>query len=335
MSTGPYVVGIDLGGTKTLATVYGAEFEPLASRMKKTLPHEGFEACVRRISSTVKQALNRAAVEIDEVSAIGIGSPGTLDLDRGVILDAPNLGWKNAPLAEALQKLFQCPVVLGNDVDLGVYAENCFGAARGARCVIGVFPGTGIGGGCVYEGRILRGSRGSCLEIGHVPVAPDGPECGCGQIGCLEAVASRLAIASAVARAAYCGQAPYIMKHAGTVVSRIRTPMIAEAIRHGDSAVERIVRRAARAIGVAVAGAVHMLAPDVVILGGGLVDDLPEIFLPEVEAAARDRVLPSFRDGFQVARTELGGDATVLGAAAWAQEAARNRQDSATQFTSK
>lgn len=320
MRPGPYVVGIDLGGTKTMATVFDAEFQPLASRMKKTLPHEGFDACVRRIASTVKQALNRAAVEISDVAAIGIGSPGSLDLDAGVILDAPNLGWTNAPLSDVLRSRFDCPVVLGNDVDMGVYAENCFGAARGSRCVIGVFPGTGIGGGCVYEGRILRGARGSCLEIGHVPVMPDGPECGCGQMGCLEAIASRLAIASAAARAAHCGQAPYLMKHAGTAISRIRTPMIAKAIRHGDVVVERIVRRAARAIGLSIAGAIHMLSPDTVVLGGGLVEAMPEIFLTEVASVARNRVLPSFRDGFKVVKTELGSGATALGAAAWSRE---------------
>ena len=330
MRPGPYVVGIDLGGTKTMATVYDAEFEPLASCMKKTLPHEGFEACVRRIASTVKQALNRAAVEISEVVVIGIGSPGSLDLDAGVILDAPNLGWTNAPLGATLGQLFECPVVLGNDVDMGVYAENCFGAARGSRCVIGVFPGTGIGGGCVYEGRILRGARGSCLEIGHIPVMPDGPECGCGQTGCLEAIASRLAIAAAAARAAHCGQAPYLMKHAGTAISRIRTPMIAKSIRHGDVVVERIVRRAARAIGVAVAGAIHMLSPDTVVLGGGLVEDMPELFLSEVETAARNRVLPSFRESFRVVKTELGNGATALGAAAWAREITKDQFESLT-----
>jgi glucokinase len=320
MRPGPYIVGIDLGGTKTSATVYDAEFQDLGVCMKRTLPHEGFDACLRRMASTVKLALNRAAVDPGDVATIGIGSPGSLDLDAGVILDAPNLGWTNAPLADALRKLFDCPVVLGNDVDMGVYAENCFGAARGSRCVVGVFPGTGIGGGCVYEGQILRGARGSCMEIGHVSVMPDGPECGCGQNGCLEAVASRLAIASAAARAAHCGQAPFLMKHAGTAVSRIRTPLIARAIRHGDAVVERIVRRAARAIGLAVAGAIHMLSPDTVVLGGGLVEDMPEIFLGEVESAARNRVLPSFRDSFQVVKTELGNGATALGAAAWAGE---------------
>lgn len=310
-------VGVDLGATKIRAVVYNGDYRPLARRQKKTLPHLGFDATVDRIARTIKLALDEAGFNPRDVTSIGVGAPGSLNLDDGVILEAPNMGWQNAPLAETLSTIFDRPVVLGNDVDLGVYAEYERGAASGDRCVLGVFPGTGIGGGCVYEGRILRGRLGSCMEIGHVPVLPDGPECGCGAHGCLEAIASRLAIAAAAAKAAHCGRAPWLMKHAGTVVSRIRSPMIAESVRNGDSAVEQIVRRAARAIGVALAGLIHIVSPDTVVLGGGMVEALPDIYLHEVEVSARERVLPTFRDGFRVKVATLGSDATALGAAAW------------------
>ena len=310
-------IGVDLGGTKTMAVVYDENYRPLGRRMKKTLPHQGFDATVERIAKTIDIALKRAGISRDAIDTIGVGAPGSLDLNAGVILEAPNLGWVDAPLADALSMIYDRPVTLGNDVDMGVYAEYECGVARGKRCVLGVFPGTGIGGGCVYEGRVMRGERGSCMEIGHIPVMPEGPECGCGANGCLEAVSSRLAIASAAARAAHCGQAPWLMKNAGTVVSRIRSPMIGDAVRHGDTAVERIVRRAAHSIGVALAGIIHLVSPDTIVLGGGMVESLPDIYLEEVEQAARDRVLPSFRDSFQVVTAELGGDATALGAAAW------------------
>lgn len=310
-------VGVDLGGTKTMAVVFDANYRPLARRMKKTLPQHGFDATVERIVRTIDLALKRAGLTRSDIATIGIGAPGSLDLDEGVILEAPNLGWVDAPLADRLGMIYDRPVTLGNDVDMGVYAEYECGAARGRRSVLGVFPGTGIGGGCVYEGRVIRGGRGSCMEIGHIPVMPEGPECGCGANGCLEAVSSRLAIASAAARAAHCGRAPWLMKHAGTVVSRIRSPMIADAVRHGDVAVENIVRRAARAIGIALAGLIHTISPDTIVLGGGMVDALPDIYMSEVEQSARERVLPSFRDSFRVVTAELGSNATALGAAAW------------------
>lgn len=315
-------VGFDLGGTKMLATVYDSDFTSLARRKRKTRGHEGFEAGLTRTIQTIDDALERSASSRSQLMSIGIGSVGALDLNRGVILEAPNLGWRDAPLAESLEQEFGCPVVVGNDVDMGLFAEWKFGAARGARCALGVFPGTGIGGACVYQGEVLRGTTGSCMELGHVPVMRDGPRCGCGKTGCLEAVAARLPIAAAAAQAAFRGEAPNLLRMAGADLSRITSKALGASVRAGDAAVELIVREAARWIGEALAGAVHLLAPEVVVLGGGLVEAMPELFLGEVSHAARNRVLPSFRDSFRIATAELGDDSIVLGAAAWARRKA-------------
>src|SRR5690606_17536070 len=139
---------------------------------------------------------------------------------------------------------------------------------RGARTVVGVFPGTGIGAGCVYDGRILAGAAISCMEIGHMQVVRGGKLCGCGRRGCLETEASRLAIAAEAAKAAYRGQAPNLMKLAGTDLSDIRSGTLAEAIKQGDKIIEQIVVDAAGWIGDAVASVVHLIAPDTVVLGG-------------------------------------------------------------------
>ncbi len=182
-----------------------------------------------------------------DLRGIGLGSAGPLDLDEGIILDAPNLGWKDVKIKSILEKEFGCPAVVLNDVDAGVYGEYRFGAARSSRCAVGVFPGTGIGGGCVYDGKILRGKTNSCMEIGHIQVVPDGPRCGCGLQGCLEAVASRLAISAAAAQAAYRGQAPHLLDIAGTSLDEIRSGALADAIAAGDTVVESIVRTGGRA----------------------------------------------------------------------------------------
>src|SRR5207253_863762 len=157
-----------------------------------------------------------------------------VDLERGVVVEAANLGWRNVAIRDALEKEFKCPVVVLNDVDAGVYGEYRFGAGKGLRCVIGVFPGTGIGGGCVYEGKVLRGKSVSCFEIGHIQINANGIPCGCGRIGCLETEASRLAIATAAAAAAFRGEAPHLFAMAGTDVSLIRSGVLAEAIQAGD-----------------------------------------------------------------------------------------------------
>ncbi len=313
-------VGFDLGATKMLATVFDSEFQMLGRNRKKTKGQEGTDAVFRRMVQVIQTMLDEAHIARDRLGGIGIGCPGPLDLDHGIILDTPNLGWKDVPIKAMLEKEFGCPAVILNDVDAGTYGEYRFGAGRSGRCVIGVFPGTGIGGGCVYEGKILRGKTGSCMEIGHVPLLPDGNLCGCGQRGCLEAHASRLAIAGAAAQAVCRGEAPHLQAKAGADLAEIRSATLAEAIKEGDQAIEGIVRQAARSIGVVLAGVVNLLAPDTVVLGGGLVEAMPELFVDGVSHAARKRVLPAFAKSFKVVAAQLGDDAAAMGAAAWARE---------------
>jgi len=313
-------VGFDLGGTKMLAVVYDDRFRPLARLRKRTRGHDGVKGGMKRMAATISEALDAAGVGGDQLAGIGVGCPGPLDLDRGIVLETPNLGWKNAKVRAELEKVFGCPAVIANDVDAGTYGEYRFGAARGARCALGVFPGTGIGGGAVYEGTILRGRKGSALEIGHIPVIRGGALCGCGRRGCLETVAGRLAVSAAAAAAAYRGEAPKLLELSGTDVGAIRSGPLAKAIAGGDVAVESIVREAARTVGWAMAGVVNTLAPDRVVLGGGLVEEMPDLYREEVVAGLDGQVMPSFKGTYKVVVAKLGDDATVKGAAAWAQQ---------------
>ncbi|MCC7420163.1 MAG: ROK family protein [Planctomycetaceae bacterium] len=311
-------IGFDLGGTKMMAAVFDAEFNILSRRRRKTRGNEGQKAGLERIGETIDLALEEAKVTHDRLAAIGVGCPGPLDLDKGIIFDAPNLGWKNVAIREFLEKRYNSPARIANDVDAGVYGEYSFGAGKGARCVLGVFPGTGIGGGCVYEGKIIRGTKSSCMEIGHVQVLRDGPRCGCGLRGCVEGVASRLAISAAAAAAVYRGQAPKLAALVGTDLKEIRSSALAEAIKEGDTVIEEIIKDACKHIGVAVGAVIHLLSPDVIVLGGGLVEAMPKLFVGEVKDAARKNVMDTYRDTFKVVAAKLGDDATALGAAAWA-----------------
>lgn len=312
-------VGFDLGGTKMMAAVFGPDFRPLGRKRRKTKGAEGSRAGVARMMETIHDALDAAKVKTEQLAGIGVGCPGNIDLDRGVILDSANLSWRNVHLKDLLEKEFGCKAVVINDVDAGVYGEYRFGAGKNARCLIGVFPGTGIGGGCVFEGKIVRGKTMSGFEIGHIQINPAGLACGCGRYGCLETEASRLAISAQAATAAYRGEAPHLLSKAGTDLANIRSGMLAEAINEGDEIVERIVRRAASLIGRAVGDVVNLLLPDVIVLGGGLVEALPEIMIKGVEAAARERAAPPFARLFKVLPARLGDDAVVRGAAAWAE----------------
>lgn len=312
-------MGFDLGGTKMLAQIYDDDWKVIAKERKKTKPGTSERSGVDRILETIQEALKKAELTPDRLRGIGIGCPGPIDMDNGILLDLPNLGWEAVPLREQVSKELGVPVAVLNDVDAGTYAEYRMGAAVGARTAIGIFAGTGIGGGCIYQGEILRGTRVSAFEIGHIQVMSNGPKCGCGQRGCLESVASRLAIAAQAARTAYRGDAPHLLEHSGVDLSKIRSGALSTSITEGDKAIEDIIVEAARYIGIAVATAVNLIAPEVVILGGGLVEAMPNLFVPNVLRSANKRVMPAYRDSFKVVEAALEDDAGVLGAALWAE----------------
>ena len=318
-------IGFDLGGTKMNAMLFDGSFGVRGRRRKKSRGSEGVDSGVERIVAIIAKLLEEAECSKELLGGIGIGCPGPLNLEEGIILESPNLGWKNVPLKKTLEKEFGCPVFVGNDVDSGLYGEFRFGAAQGARTASGVFPGTGIGGAMVYEGQIFRGKTGSCLEIGHVPVMTDGPFCGCGRRGCLETVSSRLAMSAEIAKAAYRGQAPYILRTAGTDLANIRSGTIKEAIDAGDKIVDAILREGARQLGLVLAGTVNLLAPDVIVLGGGLVEALPKLFLEEVGKAVAARVMPSYLKTYELKVAQLGDDSGAMGAAAWARHRVETR----------
>lgn len=312
-------MGFDLGGTKMLAQIYDDDWKVIAKEKKRTKPGTSERQGVDRIIDTIKDALKKAEITPDQLHGIGIGCPGPIDMDNGVLMDLPNLGWEAVPLRKQVSEELGCPVAVLNDVDAGTYAEFRMGAAQGARCAIGVFAGTGIGGGCIYNGEILRGAKTSAFEIGHIQVMSNGPRCGCGQRGCLESVASRLAIAAQAARTAYRGDAPELLDRAGVDLSKIRSGALSSSIEKGDTAIRDIIEEASRYIGIAIASVVNLIGPEIVILGGGLVEAMPDIFVPTVFKSANKRVMPAYQDSFKVIPAALEDDAGVLGAALWAE----------------
>lgn len=315
-------IGFDLGGTKMLAVVYDDKFSVLGKKRRRTRDKGSAEVSIDRLAETIQMALDDAKVSYQHVCGIGAGCPGPVDMERGVILEAPNLGWKNMPLQDGLSKTFACPVAVCNDVDAGVFGEYTAGAAKGKRCVLGVFPGTGVGGGMVYEGRIFRGSATSCMEVGFIQMATEGPAAGLGPVGTLEALGSRLMISGEAARAVYRGKAPALAKDAGCDLSEIRSGVLARSIEAGDTEVEKIVRRAALQVGRGIGSLVNVLAPDIVIIGGGLVEAMPKLYLEETTKGAKRNTLPSMWKTFEIRESELGDYATTLGAAAWGRQCA-------------
>ncbi len=319
-------VGFDLGGTKMYAVVFDSDLKPIGKARKKTKGFEGVDQGLKKIQTVIQEALGEAHVEPSQVRGIGIGCPGPLNFEKGLMLEAPNLGWKNVPIRKSLETAFNCPVIIMNDVDAGVYGEWCFGAGKGARCVVGIFPGTGVGGGCVYHGQILQGANHSCMEVGHIPLISDSLPDGCGNMGTLEAVASRLAIAAGAAQAVYRGQAPWLQKKTGADLAEIRSGVLRESVENGDEAVKQLIVNAAKHLGLGIVTIVHLLSPEVVVIGGGLAEAFPKLLVKNAEEYARSRVMPSFNGTFKVALAKLGDDSGAVGCAAWAKRVVQSRQ---------
>lgn len=310
-------VGIDLGGTKILAAVVNAENKVLGEAKQATHAEEGQDAVVERIVATVRKALDDADVKLGAVAAVGVGAPGATDVATGVVHYAANLGWHDMPLADRLQDRLDVPVFVDNDVNVGTLAEYLLGAGRGVQHLAAMFVGTGIGGGLIVNGHLFRGFRGAAGEIGHMAVVPDGPVCGCGRRGCLEAVASRTAIEREVQAALDAGR-PSVLPDliAASKRQRLTSGVIAKALEQKDALMEEIIGRVQRFLAMGIANLVNILDPEMVVLGGGVVESLGQGFIEPVAKAARTEFLAK-RDAerVRIVPATLGDRAGALGAA--------------------
>lgn len=313
LKRGDHVLGVDIGGTKVMALVLDRDLKVVGRAKKKMRSSRADEPAEVRVIKAMHEALADAGLE--RVRGAGVGSPGPLDPKTGVIIDTPNLAWKDFPLAQTLSDAFDVPVAVDNDVNMGTYGEWHFGEVSDCKNVVGVFPGTGIGGGLIIEGKLYRGLTGAAGEVGHMTIEVDGPYCGCGKRGCLEAVASRIAIASRVAALAARGDAPYVFEQCGVDMAKIRSSVLAKAIEKGDTMVEDVVRKAAFYIGIGVSNLINILSPEAVVLGGGLVEAMEALFLEEVKRAMKEHAMPFLRKNLRLVPAKLGDDAVAMGAA--------------------
>lgn len=316
-----YTIGIDIGGTKILVCLLSKDFKIRSEIKLKTKPEKGERFFMKSLVDAVRFVLRDARVTAKDVAGIGVGCPGFIDPDKGVIAGSPNIPFlKNFPLAKRLSKAVGIPVTLGNDVQTGLYGEHQFGAAIGYANVAGIFMGTGIGGALILNGRPYRGTSGSAGEVGHVQLDPEGPACGCGQHGCLEAFAGRLAISAEAAVLVARQSAPHLARETGTDIRGMKSGALARAIRAGDSAVEDLIRGKAKRVGTLMANLVNILNPDMIVLGGGLVEAMPILIARKAEKTMRRLALPTSSRHVKVAVAKLGDHAIVLGAAKRARD---------------
>lgn len=325
-----FMLGIDLGGTKILAAVVDHEGRIIGSAKRKTHPERGVDEVIDRIAKTARDAVAEAHLEMSQIWAVGIGAPGVADYSAGVIEFAPNLeNWVNVALGPCLHNLLDVPVFVENDVNAGTYGETAVGAARGYRSVLGIFPGTGIGGGIIIDGRLLRGAHNAGAEVGHMVVMIDGPLCGCGRRGCIEALASRTAIERDIIGEIRAGGSSVISELVDLdATGQITSGVLKTALDRHDALVSNILERAAYHLGIFTASLVNALDPECIVYGGGLIEACGDFLLPIIsDTMYRFLIRPVEPEKLPVLPAALGDNAVLLGAAMLARaslgEAAR------------
>jgi glucokinase len=319
------VVGIDLGGTKILAAVVDGQGQVISRHKLKTVPAPGQKSTpdviVPRLVTAVEKAVAKAGLSLNDIVAIGTSAPGTVDITNGRVHRTANLWDQSFDLGPVLAERLGRPVFVDNDVNLGTLGEAVYGAARGKADVIGVFIGTGIGGGIILNGELRHGARNAAAEIGHVAMRRKGPRCGCGIRGHIEALASRGAISRRLEKAVRKGKAPVLAEIlAQRNDPRITSGVIRRALEAGDKKTVRVIAEAQEHLGVFLASLVNILDPECIVMGGGLVESLGEPFLAPIRKIAYAHFFQSEdAERVEIVAAALGDDAGVLGAAVWAQ----------------
>ena len=308
-----YAIGIDLGGTKILTGIVNkGNGEVLYSIKQKTGKEKDAENIVEKLKLSIKELIETSHFDIAQIDSIGIGAPGQVDRNRGILVSAPNLNCENLNLKALLEREFYIPTFLGNDVEIATLGEMKFGAGAGFDNFVCIFVGTGVGSGIAENGKIGHGAPGTAGEIGHIIVDAGGRPCGCGGNGCLEAYASRTAIEARILGALKKGRQSIItdfMRDDKPISSK----MLKKALEHKDELVTQVLFEASDYLSNGIATVINFYNPQLIVMGGGLIDAVDE-FYERTITKAKMKALPVPAAKIQFKKAKLGDFSGVVGA---------------------
>jgi glucokinase len=310
MTDAPYIVGVDIGGTKVACVLADVEGNILARQWQPTRAGEGWQVVVQQLFEMTERVLE--GVSYRQVRGIGISCGGPLDSQRGVVYSPPNLpGWDAVPIKQLFEERFGLPTRLENDANATALAEHRFGAGRGTRNMVFMTWGTGVGGGLVLDGRLYRGTNDLAGEIGHTTVLLDGPLCGCGKRGCLEALVSGPSIARRARELA--GESPESLIWQRTSPNEATAQHVVEAAHAGDTFARFVLAEAGTYMGIGIANVAQILNPERVVLGTIAVK-AGDLVLEPLRQALQVHAWSRVREVLQVVPAELGDRAQDLAA---------------------
>ncbi len=307
------VLAVDLGGTKIYSALVNRSGEITSGDIRPTNAQDGYQGVVKRILASIARVntLDEPAV------GVGVAVPAYIDPQEGRILFAPNLKWQAVDLKKDLEDALGLPVWLDNDANLAALGEHRYGAGKGYHNLVYITVSTGVGGGLILDGKLYRGAFGGAGEFGHMIAAPEGPGCSCGNIGCLEGVASGCAIKREAQNLVKSGRGHHMLSLAGTI-EKIDARVVGQAAAEGDLDAQEILARAGRYLGIAIASVANLLNPEVFIIGGGVACGVGKLILDPAFNEAYRRTYPPYRDSLKIVPAVLRAQTGVLGAAAYA-----------------
>ncbi len=303
---------LDVGGTKVLGAIFN-EKDEIIYRLKKRSKSggEGSADVEKVIISVVEEMIAESGIDRSKLNAIASCAPGVIDQDRGVVLFTPNLPWRDYDMASSMRKKFGVPFYVGNDVNLGVLGEYHFGAGRGYKNIVGFFVGTGMGGGLVLNGSLYTGNRFKAAEYGHMVLDPEGPLCNCGQRGCLEAFSSKQGMSAYIRQQAARGRETMMAEAVQEGV--FRSKKLKKALEAGDRVAMEAVDRACHWLAVAAGNMINIFSPDLVLLGGGVIEAVGNLFLEKILAEVDRYCMPLIRSTVDIKIADLGDDSILYG----------------------
>ena len=309
-----YRIGVDIGGTNVKIALVDKKGEISFPKTVPTRAEMGYEYTVGNIIQSIKELIEEAKIEKNALEGIGFGFPGQIDCDNGIVRILPNIpGWINVPIAEIMQKEFNVPVKVDNDVRCAALAELNYGAGAGCKNLVCITVGTGIGSGLIINGKLVRGASNAAGEIGHIKLAShDGPICGCGDTGCFEAFASGPAIVALAKEYVKGGKSTKYREIAGSTKD-ITPAIVAQAAKEGDVVAQRIFSIIGEYLGVGLSSVVNLLNPEKIVVGGG-VADAGEILFGPLKKALKERSMPIQGAAVEVVPAQLGNTAGIIGA---------------------
>ncbi|MBQ8162087.1 MAG: ROK family protein [Clostridia bacterium] len=307
-----YNICLDVGGTKVLGAIFDENRE-IIYRLKKKTTEGGSstENIEQVIISVVEEMIDKSGIKKSKIHAVASCAPGVIDQENGIVLFTPNLPMRDYDIRTPMEKRFGVPFYIGNDVNLGVLGEYRFGAAKGYKNVVGFFVGTGMGGGLILDGRLFTGNKFKAAEYGHMILDPEGPLCGCGQRGCLEAFSSKKGMSAYIRQQASRGRKSMLADQVTDGV--FRSKFLKQAIAEKDPVTMEAVDRACHYLAVATGNMINTISPDVVVYGGGVMEAVGDLFLKKILAEVDRYCMPTIRSTVELKVASLGDDSVLYG----------------------